>query len=835
MKNISWKQIIPHIIALAVFLVVALVYSKPALQGEVLQQSDIVQWKGMAQNAFEYKEKHGHFPLWNTHLFSGMPNYQVAMEGKSLLPDFNKIMTLGLPKPVSFFFLACVCFYILCMAFGTNYLIAILGSLAYAYSTFDPIIIVTGHESQMMAIAYMPALLAGIILLYEKKYILGLFVTAFFATYEIAANHIQITYYTLLIIGIMTIAYIIRWIKAGAYKHMLIALSLALLGGVIGVANCAVSLLTTSEYAKYTMRGGKTLEINGNDLKEVKTTGLDLDYAFSYSLGKAEIATLMMPHAFGENSGTTLGDNSNVAKGLVSKGVPEENAQQLAQQLPRYWGGIVEGTSGVGYLGASICLLFLIGLVVVKSQHRWWILAAVLFGIFISWGKYFSGFNEFLFDYLPLYNKFRAPSMAVVIPQLLCCAMAVLCLQRVFFIDNRKELSDNFKKILYVLGGVFIVLLLLYIGNDYVSGGDDRLRSMLSQATGNNADITSTIYNSLLLDRKAMFGADILRTLFFAIAIVAALFLYMRNMVNPIALIIALAVINTVDLLQVDSHYLNGESYVEPDSYTANFTPSPAVQEILKDNSPHYRVFNIADNPFNESLTAYYLRCVGGYHPAKLRLYQDLIENQIAKNNMHVLNMLDTKYFIVPSQQQQGGQPGPAMVQRNDSAMGACWFVKNVQFVNGPVAEMKALDNFNPAQTAYVDASFKPAVQPVSAPDSTATISLVSYDNDDIKYTSQSSTNGFAVFSEIYYPAGWNAYIDGKQADYVKTDYALRGMSIPAGKHTIEFRFHPDSYYNGQTYSLIGNALLWLCFGGFIYYLWKRYKPASSTTENRSK
>ena len=296
---------------------------------------------------------------------------------------------------------------------------------------------------------------------------------------------------------------------------MLIALGLALGGGLIGVANSSLMLLITSEYAKYTMRGGKTLESSGNELKNVKTTGLDLDYAFSYSLGKAEIATLMMPHAFGENSSTTLSENSNVAKGLVSKGVPGENAEQLAQQLPKYWGGIVEGTSGVGYIGVSICLLFLIGIIVVRNQHRWWIVAAILLGVFISWGKYFSGFNDILFNYLPLYNKFRAPSMAVVIPQLLCCVMAVLCLQRIFFIDNRKELSDNFKKILYVLGGLFLLLLILYIGNDYVSGGDDRLRSMLTQATGNNADITNTIYNSLLQDRKAMFGSDILTALYF--------------------------------------------------------------------------------------------------------------------------------------------------------------------------------------------------------------------------------------------------------------------------------------------------------------------------------
>lgn len=821
MKKIQWKKIIPHAIAVAVFLIVAMVYGSPALQGKVMQQSDIVQWKGMAQDAFNYKEKHGHFPLWNTHLFSGMPNYQVAMEAESFLPDFNKIITLGLPKPVSFFFLAALCFYILAMAFGTHFLIGIFGGLAYAFSTFNPIIIITGHESQMMAVAYLPALLAGLVLLYERRYVTGLFVTAFFATYEIAANHVQITYYFLLIAFIMTIAYTIRWVKEKAFKHMALALGLALLGGVIGVANSAVMLLTTSEYAKYTMRGGKTLETAEGGLKEVKTTGLDLDYAFSYSLGRSEILTLMMPHAFGDNSGATLGTNSAVTNELVSKGIPEESAQQLAQQLPSYWGGITEGTSGVGYIGATVCLLFLVGLAVVKKEHRWWILAATILGIFISWGKYFSGFNEFLFNYLPLYNKFRAPSMAVVIPQVLGCSMAVLALQRIFFTeDSREKLANNFKQILYLLGGLFVVLGIIYLAHDYVTGGDERLQTMLGQATGNNPDLTSSIYNGILQDRKSMFAGGITRTLLFAIAVLGALFLYQKKMVNPAVLVIILIAINTVDLLKVDSNYLNSNSYVAQESYTDNFVPSPAVSQIMQgDNGPHYRVFNLAGNPFNESLTAYYLRCIGGYHPAKLRVYQDLIENQIAKNNMNVLNMLDTKYFIVPSQQQQGAE----VVQRNDSAMGACWFVNKVQFVNGPAEEMKALDNFNPAQTAFVDASFKEQVRAAATPpDSAARIALASYSNDEIKYTSQSSTDNFAVFSEIYYPAGWKAYIDGNEAPIVKTDYALRGLSIPAGRHDITFTFKPASFYTGQTISLAGNVLLWICIAGFIYFIWKK-------------
>lgn len=819
MKNFDWKKLLPHVFAIGIFLIVALIYCKPALEGKVLQQTDIVNWKGMAQNAFEYKESHGNFPLWNTHLFSGMPNYQVAMENKSFLIDFNKIFSLGLPKPVNFFFLACLCFYILCMALETNVMIAVLGSLAYAYSTYDPIIISVGHDTKMTAIAYMPALLAGLLLLYKKKYVIGLMVTALFASIEIAANHPQINYYFIIIAGFMTIAFIVKWIRENRWKHMFTALGLAILGGLIGVGNSAVSLLTTSEYAKYTMRGGKTLETSGTELKQVKTTGLDVDYALSYSIAKSEFLTFLMPNAFGGSSSETFDENSKVVSALTEKNVPENNAIQIAAQLPRYWGGIVPSTSGPVYFGAIICILFIIGLVAVKDEYKWWILAATVFSLMLAWGSYFLGFNEFLLKYLPLYNKFRAPSMALVIPQLLFPLMAVLCLQQIFFTHNSKqELQQNFKKILYVIGGVFAVLILMYLFNDYSSANDQQIIKGFAGQTGND-ELGRSVIKGMIEERKSMFVGGIFRALLFAGVTLGALFLYIKGILKPAIIVTAFILINTIDLFAVDTKYLSSDNYVDADSYQAdNFNPTAADTEILKDKDPHYRVYNLSPDRFQESLTAYYHRCIGGYHPAKLRIYQDLIENQLSKSNMSVLNMLDTRYFLVPSQQQRNQYT----VQRNDSAMGAGWFVKEVKFVNGPVEEIKSLDNFDPAKTAFVDNSFKSVVSPVTAADSSAKITLVSYDNDDVKYSTSSRSNQFAVFSEIYYPAGWNAYIDGKKANYCKTNYVLRGMSVPAGNHSVEFKFEPSAYYTGQMLVYIANALLWISIIASLLFWWQQ-------------
>ncbi|MEJ7822539.1 MAG: YfhO family protein [Chitinophagaceae bacterium] len=814
--KIDFKKLLPHLIAVALFAIVSILFCKPAFEDKVLQQHDIVSVEGMVKNAQDYKEKFGTFPLWNTNLFSGMPNYQVRIEGPNFLPDFSKILALGLPKPANFFFIACICFYLLCMAFRCNPFVAMFGSLAFAYSTYDPVIISAGHDTKMMAIAYAPALLAGLVWLYEKKYWIGLAVTALFATMEVTSNHPQINYYFFIAAVFMTISYIIIWVKNKEWKHMAIALSLALVGGVIGIFNSGVTFLTTYDYAKYTMRGGKTIETTDKGIVQKKTTGLDNDYAFQYSFGKGETVSLMMPNAYGGSSSQTFDENSNLVKQLVEKNVPETNAIQIASSIPKYWGGIVEGTAGPVYLGVLSCLLFVIGLVVVKTHHRWWILGAVILTIFMAWGKYFPAFNEFLFNTLPLYSKFRAPSMALVVPQLLVPLLAVLSLQQILFKEGTELfLTKNFKKILYALGGVVVLIGIVYLMNDYNASIDKEVIAGYSNQPEGGAEIGRMIVSGMKADRKAMFSSDLLRVLGFAALIAALLYLRRRKIISSLIVVTILALISTGDLFITGKKYLGEDNYIESESYTqTNFSPSQADVLILQDKDPHFRVYNLAPDRFQESKSAYYHRSIGGYHAAKLRTYQDLIETQLSKNppNMAVLNMLDTKYFLIPDQQ----GTGVVTVQKNDSAMGAAWFVKQVQAVNGPVEEIKALDNFDPRQTAFIDKN-QNAPAPQISFDSAAKIKLTKYTNDEIEYESDATSAQFAVFSEIYYSAGWNAYLDNNKVPHYKVNYLLRGMPVPSGHHVIKFKFEPTSYATGYTMATIGNILLYLFLIGGIY------------------
>jgi hypothetical protein len=808
----GWLKIaLPHIIAVAVFLVVALLFCKPALDGKVLNQHDIVGAKGMAQSAWEYREKHGQFPLWNTHIFSGMPNYQVAIQGPNVLVDFTAILTLGLPKPISFFFLACICFYILAIAFNINPWIGMFSALAFAYTTYDPIIISAGHDTKMMAIAYMPALLAGLVWLFHKRYWLGLAVTALFATMEILANHPQINYYFFIVAACMAISYAIIWIKRGEWKHMAIAFSLAIVGALIGIGNSAVTFFTTAEYAKYTMRGGKTIETNQTgQVVEKQTKGLDPDYALSYSFRKSEPVTLFMPNVFGSSSSEVYEEDSRFVEELVDKNIPEATAVQLAAQMPKYWGGISgrsESTAGPVYAGALTCLLFVIGLALLRTHHRWWILSAVVIALLLSWGRYFEGFNMFLLENLPMYNKFRAPSMSMVIPQFLIPLLAGLALHQVLFQEKTEEEKKNFfKHSLYAIGGLVALVGIIYIVNDYRSEIDGEILKAYGDENGR------PVVNALKDARQAMFGSGITRLIGFAILLIGLLFLWKKKIIPALAVIATLAVVNTIDLVSVGKKYLNEDNYVDKDAYTGvNFQPTQTDQAILADKDPHFRVYQLTGDRFASSPTTarsmYYHRSVGGYHPAKLRIYQDLIETQLSKDslNMAVLNMLDTKYFLVPNQ--QGNEIAGA--QQNPDALGAAWFVKELKPVNGPAEEMKALDNFDPKQTAFFDQKLQ-KINPAITYDSSGTIALTKYDNDTIEYQVKTPTAQFAVFSEIYYPAGWNAYIDGKKTDYYKVNYLLRGMPVPAGDHKITFRFEPASYKQAYQMSLWSGIILYV-------------------------
>ncbi|HZF66215.1 MAG TPA: YfhO family protein [Chitinophagaceae bacterium] len=824
MKKGILQKILPHLLAVFVFLIVSVLFCRPALEGKTLQQHDNVGAEGMSQTAKEYYKEYGHYPLWNTHLFSGMPNFQVLISGPKVLLDFHSIIQLGLPRPINFFYLACICFYILCLSFSINPYIGIFASLAFAFNTYDPIIIAAGHETKMLALAYAPAMLAGLVLLYEKRYWIGIAVITFFATMEVLANHPQVNFYLFIAAAFMTIAYLVLWMKRKEFKHMAIALSLALLGGLVGIGNAAALMLPTYDYSKYTMRGGKNIEATDKGIVEKKTSGLDLDYAFRWSLGKSETVTLLMPNAFGSSSAEAFEEDSKLVTELVERDIPESSAVQLATQMPKYWGGMSgpgEGTSGPVYAGTLTCLLFVLGLIVVKNQHRWWILAAVVFGIFLAWGRYFLGFNAFLFENLPLYNKFRAPSMALVLPQLLLPLLAALALQHLLFGNMKEEPQGTFfKPILYGIGGLLALLGLIYIFNDYSAPVDEQIRTAYNSQQG----IADSIVNSLIAARKAMFGSGIMRVLVFSLLLLAALYLWKRRIASPMVIILSILLINSIDLLAAGKKYLNEDNYIEKDQYLShNFMLTPVDQQVLndgKDEVAHFRVYNLAPDRFTESRTSYFHRSIGGYHPAKLRIYQDIIENQLSKDsmNMAVLNMLDTRYFIIPDQ--QSGLP--SQMQQNPGALGAAWFVKQLQPVNGPIEEIKALDNFDPQQTAFIDAKSQSYSMKQNAFDAGGTIQLTKYNNDTAVYITNSSTDQFAVFSEIYYPQGWNAYIDGKKSDHYKVNYALRGMPVPAGKHTISFRFEPVSYAVGYTITLWSGIIFYiLLLGGLLMALYK--------------
>ncbi len=814
-----FPKLLPHLVAVVIFLLVAVIYCKPVLQGQVLQQHDVTQWKAMAQNSFEYKEKHGHFPLWTNGMFSGMPAYQIALESDNVVSPgwFYYILTLGLPKPISFFFLACVCFYFLSMMLRINPWVAIAGALAYAYATYNPIIIAAGHDTKMQSIALMPALVGSVILVYEGRYWIGAALTALFTALLVGMNHPQIAYYAFLILLFMTIGYAINWLRKGQAGHLAKALGIVAVTGAIGVLCNAVSLLTTYEYSKESIRGGSELATGTTNST---STGLSADYALSYSMYKTEPFVMMVPKMYGGSNSLEVAQEESKAIAALQQ-MPQEIAQQLQYNLGAYWGGI-GGTSGPPYVGAVICFLTLIGFFVLDTKHKWWILAASLLAIVMSWGSYFAAFNEFLLNYLPLYNKFRAPSMTIVIPTLLFCMMAIMTVQKVLNMENKEEAWDRYKKGLMLTGGVFIVLLLIYFSADFTSPGDQNLLSQVSSAPEQVQGYVRTFISALKEDRQDLFMSSLLRSFIYIALAAALLWLFIRKNISRTWLIAGIGLLAFIDVMAIDTQYLSSKNYQDDYQYQANFTPTQVDQQVMQDTT-YYRVFDVRQGlaaalGSGYAAPSYFHNTVGGYHPAKLSIYQDLIEHQLSKfpQSLPVYNMLNTKYII-----QKDGQ-GQDQVFSNPDALGAAWFVKAVRFENGASEVMNALSNFNPRDTAVLFAQDKAAATNFNS-DSAASIRLLYNDNDEAAYVANSATGGFAVFSEVYYSKGWKAFVDGKETPIIRTNYVLRGINIPAGQHQVFFQFRPSSYYTGNTISLIAGLLVFVLIAAAIWH-WYRHR-----------
>ena len=859
MKNFNWKAILPHFVAILTFLILSIFYCKPAMEGKIVEQHDVQQWKAMSHQSFVYKEKHGHFPLWTNSMFGGMPAYQIVIGTKEDTYSYvninyiNQCLTLGLPKPVYYLFLCCLGFYFLCVVMGVNPWLSIAGGIAYAYCSYDPILITAGHDTKLVSIAYVPAILASIQLIFKKKYWIGGIALIISATGLFYQSHQQIAYYLLLMSLFMFIPFLIKTITEKDYKHLGYCLLLNIVCAIIPLFLVSNSYLPTYEYSKETMRGGGSgLTLGKNETKNKTDGGLDKDYAFKWSYGIGETMTLAVPNAYGGGSSTSLGEDSKVANLLQnSPEIPQQAMQQLYQAASAYWGD-QPGTSGPVYLGAFICLLGLSGFILSTNKNKWWLLAITLFGIVLAWGKSLESVNYFLFDYMPFYKKFRAPSMALVMPQLSVSLMALIFIND-FLIkfetakEIAKEEKEKFLKSFLIIAASFAGLLIaFYLLAGYSNSNTLALRKSLENAFKSNDGFIRSYISALIDDRKSLYLNDMLRSLGIILVAVGALFAYSKKFIKTPIVISLFILLAIIDLLPVGRRYFNENNFVDGDTYEQNFQKFNADLQLEKDTS-FYRILNLAafngnsfsidlGNSFNDAMASYHHNTIGGYHPAKLSRYNDLIENQIykniqawggnpnAKDSFPVLNMLNMKYVIVPDQK----DPKQTMAVPNPYASGNCWLVKEVKFVKDVNEEMASLDHFNPNNTAFTNESNKSIVGNQPSFDSTASIHFIQNDNDYIKYESNAASNQFAVFSEIYYSQGWNAYIDGKKVDYCKVNYVLRGMPIPAGKHLIEFKFDPYLLSLGEQLSKIAGYLSVLLVLLFGFLEWKDYKKRSA-------
>lgn len=869
MKNLSFKNIVPHLVAVAVFLIVTVIFCRPALEsGVVVQQSDVTAVESMKHQSDLYWQKNGKYPLWITSMFSGMPAYNIIYDTPfSPFSKINSAMQLWLPKPLNFFFLCSICFYIFCMCVRIRPYLAIFASLAFAYATYNPILVVAGHDTKLLAMAYAPALIGAIILVFEKEYLKGFMLSALFATLHLQQNHQQITYYVFLIIGVMALSYLIRWVKEKEFAHIGKAGAIAIAAAMTGIAINSALVMPVYDYSKDSKRGGQLIldkKTGNNKTNQNKTTGLSIDYAFQWSNTKSEGLNIMFPGINGYGAYVSqrdgdyniypkLGDNSNVAAYLSEKlNVPGDQVENLTANLSTslYWGD-KPGTTGPAYIGAVICCLFVLGMFFGGSKHKWWMLTASIAGAVLAMGKSLPSVNNFLFEYLPLYNKFRTPEMAMVIPQFLFPMLAVIGVQRIIdgdYTDGPKK----FKMAAITMAAIFAVVGMLYFSFDYSKENkerskqfnaiiaspqdpgttqkleqlnqkeqpltDNQLYENFVQQTKGDTKIAKELVSELRKDRQALLRGDIGKAFILSLLTLGLIGLFIYKKINTTILLVALPLLTLIDLIPIGNGYLNEKSFESEDKYAAKeFSASPADEQILKDKDPNYRVFDLSGgDPFQDSKPSYFHKSIGGYHPAKIGIYDDLATHQLNGNiNTSVLNMLNAKYIIQRSPDGKSKTAYP-----NPGALGNCWFVKAVKFVNGPAEEMKALDDFNPKDTAIVDNSFKNIVTGFAAPDSNASIKQTSFDNMEIKYESNSNTANLAVFSEIFYK-DWNAYIDGKAVPVAKANYVLRALVVPAGKHSIDFKFEPKVYYTAYTISKYSNWLLFLMLTGYLIYALK--------------
>lgn len=804
--HFSFKRIAPHILILVGFVVISLAYFSPVLKGKQILQSDIVQYIGMSKQQKDFRAETGEETYWTNGAFSGMPTYQL---GAKYPHNYIKKLDLTLrflPRPADYLFLYLLSFYVLLLVLKVDFKLAALGALAFGFSTYLIIILGVGHNSKAHAIAYMPLVLSGIILTFQRKYVAGFLLTTVAMGLQIVANHFQMTYYLLFLVIVLGVAYLFDAYKKKILPQYFKSVGILFAAVFLAIALNATGILATKEYVKESTRGQSELTINPDGSPKEITSGLDRDYITQFSYGFLETFNLFIPRFMGGGNGENLGKDSATYEAFRKLGASPTQALQESKRAPMYWGDqpIVEAPA---YVGAVVLFLFVFALFLVKGRLKWWIVGAAILSLLLSYGKNLSFLTNFFIDYVPLYNKFRAVSSIQVILELCIPVLAIFGLVKL--LDKSIHIEEKLKALKYttfITGGLAILFLLFKSSFDFAGINDGFYRQNYGQA----------FVDALKTDRKAIFTQDTLRSLLFVVLSAGIILAFVKNKLNKNALILAFAVLILFDLVGVNRRYVNNDNFVSALQVSQPFQKNQADVEILKD-STHFRVYDLVSG---RSKPSYYHNSLNGYNAAELKRYRELFNFYIAQNNINVLNMLNTKYIVI---QDDAGNPIP---YTNEEANGNAWFVSTVEQVDTANEEMKRLGDLDNKNKAIYIKSKQPL--PFEAPkatytvDSLASIRLVEHQPNYLKYETDNAHDGFVVFSEIYYGNGWKTFINEKPTNHIRVNYTLRGMAVPAGKHIIEFRFDPDVVKTGSRIALASSIIFGVLLLGALFYEFKK-------------
>ncbi|WP_195470698.1 YfhO family protein [Bacteroides xylanisolvens] len=841
------KKFLPDLIAILAFIILSFAYFFPAdIEGRILFQHDTAAGVGAGQESKEYLERTGERTRWTNSIFGGMPTYQMSpsYDSTTSLKGVEKVYRLFLPDYVVLTFIMMLGFYILLRAFGISAWLAGLGGVMWAFSSYFFILIPAGHIWKFVTLAYIPPTIAGVVLAYRKKYLLGGIITALFIALQIQSNHIQMSYYFMFVILFFVGAYFEDAYKKKELPHFFKASAILALAAVVGVCINISNLYHTYEYSKETMRGKSELKQEGAAASQT-SSGLDRDYITNWSYGIGETLTLLVPNVKGGGSGSTM-SQSEVA---MAKANPLYSS--IYSQFPRQYFGEQPWTAGPVYVGAFVMFLFVLGCFIVKGPLKWALLGATIFSILLSWGKNFMGLTDFFIDYVPMYNKFRAVSSILVIAEFTIPLLAIFALKEILNKPDTLKLKENRVGVIATLvltAGVALILAVApgVSSSSFVTAQEIATLEQVLPAESRAQHLAPIVAN-LTEMRKAMVASDAWRSFFIIVIGCLFLFLYQQRKLKASFTLAGIALLCLIDMWSVNKRYLNDEQFVPKSKQTEAFVKTQADEMILQDTTLNYRVLNFIGfpgNTFNENNTAYWHKSVGGYHAAKLRRYQEMIDHHIMPemqetyqavataggqmdsvdaSKFRVLNMLNTKYFIFPA-----GEQGQAVPVVNPYAYGNAWFVDKVQYVNNANEEIDALNDILPTETAVVDVKFKEQLKGVTEgyKDSLSTIRLTSYEPNRLVYKASTPKDGVVVFSEIYYP-GWQATIDGQPVDIARADYILRAINVPAGEHTIEMWFDPQSIQ--VTESIAYAALALLLIGVMVLAWMQRNKIAKKS------